>query len=80
MGGASALPYQERRNIMPAEYLGTGIPDGAIMGRSATEKISFYGATPVVQQATAASGTDAATTQALANALKLALNNLGFTA
>lgn len=65
---------------MAVEYLGTGIPDGTVFGRSATEKISFYNATPVVQQATAAAGTDAATTQTLANALKLALDNLGLIA
>ncbi len=28
-------------------------PDGAIMGSSATEKIGFYGATPIVQRANA---------------------------
>ena len=28
-------------------------PDGSRMGQSATEKISFYGATPVVQRAAA---------------------------
>lgn len=32
-------------------------PDGATMGKSASEKISFYGATPVVQRATAATHT-----------------------
>lgn len=26
-------------------------PDGATMGKSASEKISFYGATPVIQRA-----------------------------
>jgi hypothetical protein len=62
------------------EQISSNKPDGACLGKSATEKIAFYGVTPVVQQATAASGTDAATTQALANALKLALNNLGLTA
>ena len=58
---------------MAVEYLGTGNPDGTSMGLSASEKISFYGTTPVVQQASAAAGTDAATTQALANALRTAL-------
>ena len=57
-----------------------GSPDGSNWGGAATDKIAVYGSTPVVQQATAAAGTDAATTQALANALKLALDNLGFTA
>lgn len=37
-------------------------PDGAMIGQSASEKVSFYGATPVVQRATAASHTTIATT------------------
>lgn len=37
-------------------------PDGALVGNSATEKIGFYGATPVVQPVTvAAVATTAAT-------------------
>ena len=32
-------------------------PDGAQIGKSATEKIGFYGATPVVQRATATTHT-----------------------
>jgi hypothetical protein len=41
---------------MPAqdyEQLTYGSPDGAQMGGSATDKIAFYGATPVVQRAAA---------------------------
>ena len=34
---------------MAAEQLGYNAPDGMTMGASATEKISFYGATTVVQ-------------------------------
>ncbi|HEY6022462.1 MAG TPA: hypothetical protein VIY48_22150 [Candidatus Paceibacterota bacterium] len=51
-----------------------------LIGLVATDKIGFYGATRVAQQASAAAGTDAATTQALANALRTALLNLGFIA
>jgi hypothetical protein len=51
-----------------------------LVGLSATDTIGFYGATPVAQQASAAAGTDATTTQALANALRTALLNLGFIA
>jgi hypothetical protein len=51
-----------------------------LVGLKAADKIAFYGATPVAQQASAAAGTDAATTQALANALRTALLNLGFIA
>ena len=34
---------------MATERLGTGQPDGALFGYTATEKIGFYGKTPVVQ-------------------------------
>jgi len=61
---------------MAVEYLDNGNDDGTCMGRAA-DKISFFGATPVVKQTGAAVGTDAATTQALAIALRLALVNLG---
>ncbi len=43
---------------MPSyEYVGDGRPDGTIIGIDATEKIGFYGATPVVQRATATTHT-----------------------
>jgi hypothetical protein len=35
------------------QYLGDGCPDGTSFGQSATEKISFYGSTPIVQRAAA---------------------------
>jgi hypothetical protein len=38
---------------MAVEYLGSNGPDGANVGLSATEKIGFYGTTPVVQPASA---------------------------
>jgi hypothetical protein len=38
---------------MAAEQLTYNGPDGATMGQSATEKISFYGVTPIVQRASA---------------------------
>jgi hypothetical protein len=54
--------------------------DGTTLGQSASDKIAFYGAAVVAQQASAAAGTDAATTQTLANALRLALLNTGIIA
>jgi hypothetical protein len=39
------------------EQLTYNSPDGAQIGKSATEKIGFYGATPVVQRATATTHT-----------------------
>jgi|TARA_R110000824_G_scaffold133288_3_gene296065 hypothetical protein len=34
---------------MAVDYLGDNNPDGVVMGLSASEKIAFYNATPVVQ-------------------------------
>jgi hypothetical protein len=39
---------------MAIQQLSWGQDDGATFGQSATDKISFYGATPVVRQAVAA--------------------------
>jgi len=59
------------------EYIGNGNPDGSSFGSASTEKISFYGIAPVVQATVAAAGTDAATTQTLANGLRTQLIALG---
>lgn len=43
---------------MAVEYLGTGNDDGVNLGRSATDKIGFYGLeTPIVQPSVSAIGT-----------------------
>lgn len=55
-------------------------PDGAQIGSSATEKVGFFGATPVVQQNTVAAATDAATCITTANACRTALRNIGIMA
>lgn len=61
-------------------FLGDNGPDGMTMGTSATEKISFFGATPVIQQAVTVNTTATATTalneQRLVR-LEAALVNLG---
>lgn len=44
------------------EYLGANASGGMCVGRSATEKIGFFGTTPVVQRAITAVGTTTATT------------------
>ena len=54
--------------------------DGTTVSASSDEKLGFFGATPVVRQASTAAGTDATTTQALANALRTAMLNLGLIA
>ncbi len=56
------------------------IADGTNDGQTPASLISFYGVTPVVQQASTAAGTDATTVQALVNAIRTALLNLGLIA
>jgi hypothetical protein len=62
----------EIKMAQPTEYEQTTYNDseGAQMGKSTTEKIGFYGATPIVQQGTPA---DAA-------AIVVVLQNLGLVA
>lgn len=48
---------------MAVEYLGTGNDDGVVLGRSATDKIGFYGlATPIVKPSVTWPNTATATT------------------
>lgn len=48
----------------PTEYeqVTSNAPDGAQVGKASTEKVGFFGATPVVQAAITAVGTTTATT------------------
>ncbi|MBV6340452.1 hypothetical protein [Candidatus Magnetobacterium casense] len=57
--------------------LTNGNDDGTRMGQSTTDKIAFFGATPVVQQTGVAVATDLTTAIASTTALRLALVNLG---
>ena len=60
------------------DYIGKDNPDGVCIGQSASSLINLYGVlTPIVQQTATAAGTDATTTQALANGIRTALINLG---
>jgi hypothetical protein len=61
------------------EVIGDGRPDGTIIGRTTTEKVALFGATPVVQQTTTTEASTSTTLYALLNALKLACTNLGIT-
>lgn len=48
---------------MAIEYLGDGGPDGTVMGKSATEKLGFYGlTTAIVRPSISSVGTTTATT------------------
>lgn len=45
-------PPIRKEDIMAVEQLSKGNDEGTVLGQSATDKISFYGVTPVVQAAT----------------------------
>lgn len=63
---------------MSVDQLSKANPDGTALGQSASDKINLYGVlTPIVQQTATAVGTDATTTQALANGVRTALINIG---
>lgn len=65
---------------MAVEQLTSGNDDGSQVGRSATEKIGFWGATAVVQQAITAVATATATTtinEARIGRIETALVTLG---
>jgi len=55
-------------------------PDGAQIGKASTEKLGFFGATPVDQPAAIADATDAATAITKCNAVIAALEELGLIA
>lgn len=46
---------------MAVHYLGDNGPDGMVLGLTSTEKVGFFGATPVVQQSVTAPATTATT-------------------
>jgi len=51
-------------------------PDGTTFGQTATDKVSFYGATPVVQAAAIAASTDTTTTTSTTTALTTDLDSV----
>lgn len=62
------------------ERVDYGSPDGCQVGGASTDKIGFYGATPIVKATVAATTTTTATTTALQadiDAIRTALQNLG---
>lgn len=62
------------------EVIGKGLVDGATFGASITEKISFFGVDPVVQQVTIVDATDAATAITSLNSVIAMLDTFGLTA
>ena len=61
------------------ENVDYGSPDGALFGRTSTDKIGFYGVTPLAQVSLTQAATTKTSTQLRAEltALQNALHNLG---
>lgn len=62
---------------MAAKYIANVASDGSIYGFTATDKIGFFGVTPIVRPSVSASSTNSATTITQLNLLITALGNLG---
>lgn len=66
---------------MAAKFIANVASDGSIYGFNATDKIGFFGVTPIVRPAVSANATNSATTITQLNLVITALGNLGlFTA
>ena len=66
---------------MGADYVGNGNPDGTYVGSSSTEKVGFWGTTPVDQPAAVSSSTATATSASTAvNAVIARLRECGIIA
>lgn len=61
---------------MAVKELSDGAPDGTRLGQSASDKISFFGATTVDQPATIADATNTTTTTSTTTALTTDLDSL----
>jgi hypothetical protein len=66
--------------LADAQDIAVGTTTGTKIGTATTQKIGFFNATPVVQQAAVADATDAASTQARLNDLLARLRTLGLIA
>ena len=62
---------------MAVEYIGNNGGDGMCIGLTTSEKVAFFGTTPVDQEASIADATDAATAITKLNAVILALEAYG---
>ncbi len=63
---------------MAKEELSNGSPDGTSLGQDASDKIGFYGATPIVKATiTLGAGTTTTLLKADVLAIATALHNLG---
>ena len=62
---------------MAVQQLHDGNDEGTALGTAATDKIGFYGATPIVRPTAPANATDAATAITSLNSLITALEDIG---
>ena len=65
---------------MAAKFVTNVASDGSVFGFSVSDKIGFFGKTPIVQPAVSASASSSATTITQLNLLITALGNLGLIA
>lgn len=65
---------------MAVQQLHDGNDEGVQITDAASDKVGFYGATPVVQAAHISDATDATTALTKIAAILVVLENLGFTA
>lgn len=82
-GGTERIRFTAGGNIQPADGASIilGSSTGNRIGSATTQKMGFYGATPIVQPAsTPAAASDPATTQALVNDIRTKLLALGLVA
>ena len=61
---------------MAVQYIGDNGPDGVCIGLSATEKVAFYGETPVVQASAITAATNTTTTTSTTTALTTDLDSV----
>ena len=62
---------------MAAKFVNNFASDGAILGNTVSDKIGFFGVSPIVRPAVSASASSSATTITQLNLLITALGNLG---
>ena len=65
---------------MTIRHTSNGNSDGNLVGQSATDKVAFHGATPIVQASAIAAATDAATAISQLNLLLVACRAKGLIA
>lgn len=63
-------------NAAGVSYVSNKNPSGTSFGQSATDKVSLYGVTPIVQQTACTAATSAVTTTDF-NLMRTALINIG---